>query len=165
MYARTFTAGKLSNQYCTKHIANELQMNITACRNMQTMVAFTAQWLPGCMQTNWRHNKIITRASLWYYWLHKKKTFDTCISTTEILAHWGPCTFQIANSIIHTCSSEPETQYVYFHFVLLHNIVQMSLGHPVILVWMSFNHPVLLAWRQVSMGVNYTGTPHLLVDW
>ena len=46
----------------------------------------------------------------------------------------------------------------------VHNIVQMSLGHPVTLVWKSLNHPVLLAWRQVSVRdsvecFDYTGTP------
>ena len=49
-----------------------------------------------------------------------------------------------------------------FCFVYVDNIVQMSLGHPVTLVWIS--HPVLLAWWQVNVGdsigcFDYTGTP------
>ena len=36
--------------------------------------------------------------------------------------------------------------------VNIHNIVQMSLGHPVTLALMSLNHPVFLAWQQVSGG-------------
>ena len=45
--------------------------------------------------------------------------------------------------------------------VYIHNIVQMSLGHPVTL---SLNHPVLVAWQQVSVGgsiecFEYTGIP------
>ena len=102
-----------------------------------------------CMQTNWRHNIIITRATLWYFWLHKT-IYDICISTTGILAHWWslwkPCTFQI---LLFTQNQ----RHNMFTYTLVHNIVQMSVGHLVILVWMSQNHPVLLAWQQVLAWV------------
>ena len=52
--------------------------------------------------------------------------------------------------LCHMFSSESEKCMLCSVYIC--NVVQMSLGPPVTLVWMSLNHPVFLAWQQVSVG-------------